>query len=60
MLDMRATTFCVAEVGDSSVIPDFEESALRVATLLDSGSSEDLGEARSPYSSGRWTPNTDP
>ncbi len=47
MNEMATTSLCVADSGSSSVIADFQQSALAVAELLDSGSSRELFEARS-------------
>ncbi|MBT8239755.1 MAG: hypothetical protein KJN63_00845, partial [Acidimicrobiia bacterium] len=46
MSDMDATSYCVAESGDGSVVTDFAASATQVAALLSSGSDADLAEAR--------------
>lgn len=47
MNDMDASSYCVTETGDGSVVTDFETSASEVASLLDSRSDEDLAAARS-------------
>ncbi|MFW2381493.1 MAG: hypothetical protein ACN4GZ_07015 [Acidimicrobiales bacterium] len=47
MSDIDATSYCVTETGDSSVVSDFEASASSVAGLLTTRSDDDVAEARS-------------
>jgi hypothetical protein len=47
MSNMDATSNCVTESDDGSVVTDFTTSASQVADLLSSGSGEDLAKARS-------------